>query len=196
VTFSDFPLPDHSAPRERVNAVTRPSAPSEKTAAAAVKAFGVVAVEGDSVSAAEIALGLKRLAEHVAGKDRSLQMPAVKLVRKEWQHMARFGSLKDRNSFLFGRLLAKDGLDSPYGRSLVARMKHNLESETSTRDDASTTASSTDLIRELTSSSIATASSIFFMPTVTPPSNDEFERSDSHESTSSTSSKFRKLEIV
>jgi hypothetical protein len=188
-------LPDHSAPRERVNAVTRPSAPSEKTAAAAVKAFGVVAVEGDSVSAAEIALGLKRLAEHVAGKDRFLQAPAVKLVRKEWQHMARFGSLKDRNSFLFGRLLAKDGLDSPYGKSLVASMKQKAESEALTRDDdRSTTASSTDLIRELTNSSITTASSIFFMPTET--TNDEFERSNSHGSTSSTSSQLRKLEIV
>merc|ERR1719174_3363091 len=79
-------LPDLSAP-ERARAAAHPLMSPDKDAAAS-NVFGVVAAEGDSVSAAEIASAPKRLAESIAGTDKSLQRPAVKLVRKEWQHMA------------------------------------------------------------------------------------------------------------
>jgi hypothetical protein len=207
VAFSNFPN-DASEPPERVKAAARPFASAGlewKKGAAAAKAFGVVAAEGDSVPADEIALALKRLAEHVAGTDKTLQVPAVRLVRKEWQHMSKWGSPRDRNGFLFGFLLAQDGLVSPYGRSLVARMRQTLEAEYNLCREmtgaSSTTASSgfETLSGELAADLPATASSFFYTPTVPSLFEDfetfeNFEREDSHESnSSSTSSDLRRL---
>jgi hypothetical protein len=204
--FSNFPnSSDLSAPPERLKAAARPLASSEKQGAAAAKAFGVVAAEGDSVSASEIGLALKRLAEHVAGTEKAQQLPAVKLVRKEWQHMAKFGSLRDRNSFLFGFLLAKDGLDSPYGKSLVARMRRTLESDADSDAQMLSYSQLLQLSSETaTLSSSTTASST---PTLASSWNGwDFEGShrqhrsrtiDADEgSTSSGSSDFRRLDIV
>ena len=66
--ISDLSAPPVVAP-ERAKAAAHPLASSEKIGAAALKVFGVAAVEGDSVSAADIALALKRLAERIAGRD-------------------------------------------------------------------------------------------------------------------------------
>jgi len=194
VMFSAFPnLSDLSAPPERLKSDARSFASSDKQGAAAAKAFGVVPAEGDSVSAAEIGLALKRLAEHVAGTEKSQQVPAVKLVRKEWQHMSKFGSPRDRNSFVFGFLLAKDGLDSPYGKALVARMRRTLDTDAET------------MSRETTTTSSTTASST---PTVGWNGWNGWDFEDSHRqdrcrtidvdegSTSSASSDFRRLDIV
>lgn len=100
----------------------------EAQGAAAAKAFGVVAAEGDTVSTKEIGLALKRLAERVAGADKALQGPAVKLVRKEWQYLAKLGSRKERSGFV--DLLVKQGLDSTAGKSLISGMRKTLDTET------------------------------------------------------------------
>jgi hypothetical protein len=206
VMFSDFPnLSDLSAPPERPRAAARPLASSEKQGAAAAKAFGVVVEEGDSVSASEIGLALKRVAEHVAGTDKAQQLPAVKLVRKEWQHLAKFGSLRDRNSFIFGFLLATDGLDSPYGKALVARMRRTLDSDADS--DAEMLSYSQLLQLSSETATLSSSTTTGSTPTVTSSWNG-WDSEGSHRpnrcrtidadegSTSSGSSDFRKLNIV
>lgn len=123
--------PGVSAPR--LSAAEAAQAAAERLEAqgiAAAKVFGAVAAEGDGASTTELGLALKRLAERVAGSDRSLQGPAVDLVRKEWQYLEKLGSSKERANFI--DLIVRRGLDSSAGRALVAGLKKTLRTQTAT----------------------------------------------------------------
>merc|ERR1719316_354108 len=66
----------------------------ELDARRAAKHFQVVSLPGDPASSSEIGLALQRLSDKVGGGPTARGEAAARLVKKEWQHLTRVGSME------------------------------------------------------------------------------------------------------